>query len=315
MSKNKSSKNANEESCNLIYRTEKGPQPQTINNPYQQVKLIEAQATYYPDMVQVYIPIKPIVSTAGNTRKASMSPFPNDEALEYLELSDKFDEITNTKISKLESENDLERSLRRAKKRIGDYILCNDFDMFATFTIKDDRQNSVRSRQRVLGWLKHQRSRNGKFRYLVVPEYHKDGKSLHFHALLGEYTGKIKQAVNPNTGKPLVQKGAPVFQLTGYTLGFTNVKLIGTTQEDKTRLSAYLKKYITKDMPLFEGKQRYWVSKGLELPNIENNPELWYQHVEPDWWCEFENGTLLRFDLNKHPLTDIFWEENGHAKS
>lgn len=266
-------------------------------------------------MVQIYIPRKPIISTAGNTRIASMSAYPDDEALEYLELSDKFDEITNTKISKLESENDLERSLRRARKRIGDYILCNSFDMFATFTIKDDRQNSVRSRQRVLGWLKHQRTRNGKFRYLVVPEYHKDGKSLHFHALLGEYTGKVKQAINPNTNKPLVQKGAPVFQITGYTLGFTNVKLIGTTEEDKTRLSAYLKKYITKDMPLFEGKQRYWVSKGLELPNIENNPELWYQHVEPDWWCEFENGTLLRFDLNKHPLTDIFWEENGHAKS
>ncbi len=306
--------NVEKESCNLIYRTEKGPQPPLIDNPNQSVNLIEAQATYYPNMVQVYIPKHPIVSTAGNTKKATISPFPDDDALEYIELSNKFDEITNTKIAKLESETDLERSLRRAKKRIGDYILCNDFDMFATFTIKDDRQNSARSRRRVLGWLKHQRTRNGKFRYIVVPEFHKDRQSLHFHALLGNYTGKVQQASNPNTNKPLVQKGVPTFQITGYTLGFTNMKYIGITQEDKTRLSAYIKKYITKDMPLFEGKQRYWVSKGLALPDIENNPEPWYRHEKPDWEYQFENGTLLRYDLNKHPLTDIFWEANGRAK-
>ena len=287
--------------------------PQKINNPYQESLLIEAQATYYPDMVQIFIPKQPIVSTAGRRNREAAS-FPGNEELEYIELSNKFDEVTGVEISNLDRESALERSLRRAKKRIGDYILCNDFDMFATFTIKDDRQNSERSRKKVLGWLKNQRTRNGKFRYLVVPEFHKDGTSLHFHALLGGYAGGIHQAINPKTNKPLIQKGAAVFQISGYTLGFTNVKLIGTKQEDKTRLSAYLKKYITKEMPVFEGKQRYWVSKGLNTPNIENNPELWYKHVIPDWQCECENGTLLRFDLNKNLLTDIFWDENGHAK-
>jgi hypothetical protein len=287
--------------------------PQKINNPYQESLLIEAQATYYPDMVQIFIPKLPIVSTAGRKNHETAS-FPGYEELECIELSKKFDEITGIEIPKLDRESALERSLRRAKKRIGDYILCNDFDMFVTFTIKDDRQNSERSRKKVLGWLKNQRTRNGKFRYLVVPEFHKDGASLHFHALLGGYTGGIHQAINPKTNRPLIQKGTTVFQISGYTLGFTNVKLIGTKQEDKTRLSAYLKKYITKEMPIFEGKQRYWVSKGLNTPNIENNPEHWYKHVIPDWQCECENGTLLRFDLNKNLLTDIFWDENGHAK-
>jgi hypothetical protein len=287
--------------------------PQKINNPYQESLLIEAQATYYPDMVQIFIPKMPIVSTAGK-RRCETASFPGNEELEYIELSKKFDEITGVELSNIDRESALERSLRRAKKRIGDYILCNDFDMFATFTVKDDRQNNERSRKKVLGWLKNQRTRNGKFRYLVVPEFHKDGTSLHFHALLGSYTGGIQQAINPKTNRPLVQKGATVFQISGYTLGFTNVKLIGTKQEDRTRLSAYLKKYITKEMPAFERKQRYWVSKGLDLPLIENNPEHWYKHVIPDWQCVFENGTLLRFDLNKNLLTDIFWDENGHAK-
>lgn len=282
-----------------------------INNPYQESLLIEAQATYFPDMVQVYIPKKPIIRTAGNARGATASPFPDDDELEYMELSKKFDEITGVVIGKPENESDLERSLRRARRRIGYYILHNEFDMFVTFTIKDDRQNSERSRKKVLGWLKNQRTRNGKFRYIVVPEFHKDGKSLHFHALLGSYPGGIQQAINPKTGKPLMQKGSAVFKISGYTLGFTNVKLIEKKREDKTRLSAYLKKYITKDMPVFEGKQRYWVSKGLTLPNVEDNPEHWYKHVVPDWQCEMPNGTLLRFDLNKNLLTDIFWDENG----
>lgn len=287
---------------------------QKINNPYQESLLIEAQATYYPDMVQIFIPKRPIVRTTGNAMGARSSQFPNDDELEYIELSKRFDEISGTAISTPAKESDLERSLRRAKKRIGDYILCNDFEMFATFTIKDDRQNIERSRNKVMGWLKNQRARNGKFRYIVVPEFHKDGKSLHFHALLGNYTGGIQQAINPKTNRPLIQKGSAVFQISGYTLGFTNVKLIGKKQEDRTRLSAYLKKYITKEMPVFEGRQRYWVSKGLDLPNIEDNPEYWYKHLVPDWQCEFENGTLLRFDLNKNLLVDVFWDENGRAK-
>jgi len=195
--------------------------------------------------------------------------------------------------------------------------LCNDFDIFATFTMNSEhgnREDSEASRTKLIGWLKNQRNRNGKFRYIVVPEFHGDKKSLHFHSLIGGYTGKVERAINPKTGRPLIQKGKATYQIPGYTLGYTNVKLIGSKPEDRSRLSAYLKKYITKDMPVFENKQRYWVSKHLELPLIENNPEKWYQHVEPDWWCEFENGTLLRFDLNKHPLTDIFWEANGRAK-
>lgn len=288
----------------------RGHKPQKINNPYQESLLIEAQATYYPNMVQIFIPKQPIVRTIGNG-KTNRSSFPADEGLEYVELSKKFDEITRTLIMDPDTESYLERSLRRSKKRIGDYILCNDFDMFATFTINSDRQNNERSKKKVLGWLKNQRARNGKFRYLVVPEFHRDKVSLHFHALLGNYPGGIERAINPKTNKPLMQKGKATFRISGYTLGYTNVKLIGTKQEDKTRLSAYLKKYITKDMPVFEGKQRYWVSKGLALPSVEDNPEHWYKHVVPDWQCETPNGTLLRFDLNKNLLTDMFWDENG----
>jgi hypothetical protein len=259
-----------------------------INNPYQDSLLVDAIATYYPDMVQIYIPRQPIVRRLSGFEKEHYGSAPDES----------------------EKETDIERSLRRASRRIGDYILCNPFDLFVTFTIKDDRQNAERSKQKVMGWLKNQRNRNGKFRYIVVPEYHKDGQSLHFHALIGGFSGKIERAINPRTKKPLVQQGRAVYAISGYTLGFTNAKLVGSNSEDRAKLSAYLKKYITKEMPIFKGRQRYWVSKGLELPLAEDNPEEWYKHTKPDWSLKTENGTIMRFNLNKNLLVDMFWKEN-----
>ena len=63
-------------------------------------------------------------------------------------------------------------------------------------------------------------------------------------------------------------------------------------------------------MPVFHGKQRYWVSKGLKLPLTEDNPQEWYKFVEPDWTHEFENGTLMRFNVGKNALVDMFMEFN-----
>ncbi len=266
--------------------------PRRLTNPHLPPLLVDAQATYYPDMVQIYIPKHPILRNPTGVDRSKYQTL-EEEAGIYTK------------------ETHQERSVRRTKKKIGDLIICNSFDLFVTFTIKDDRQNPERSKRKVLNWLKNQRNRNGRFRYIVVLEWHKDGESLHFHALLGDYTGKIEQAINPKTAKPLVQHGRGVYQLSGYTLGFTNVKVIGSSQEDRRKLGAYLKKYITKDMPPFKGRQRYWVSKGLELPLIEDNPEEWYKHASPDWIKKNENGTIMRFDLNKNPLVDMFWESKN----
>lgn len=263
-----------------------------LNNPYQTSVLVEAQAIYYPNMISVYVPKSPIIRHGAgfeNPRRTAIGRLEDDADTEI-------------------KETNLERSLRRSKKLIRDYALCNDFDMFATFTFATDRQDIDKTKQRMSDWLKNQRNRNGKFRYIIVPEFHKDGVSLHFHALFGGYDGKIEQAINPKTGKQLTQNGRAVYQLSGYTLGFNNIKLLGTNIEDKQKVSSYIQKYITKDMPIFHGRQRYWASKGLTLPNVEDNPEKWYLHIKPDWSIELDHGTIMRFNVGSHPLSDIFWE-------
>lgn len=263
-----------------------------LNNPFQQALLIEAQATYYPHMVSVYLPKQPILRrpTADPKRLRGAVPKLEDDA----EASTK--------------ETHYERSTRRTKKRISDYALCNAFDMFVTFTFRDDRTNNERTRQQMRDWLKNQRNRNGKFQYLLVPEFHKDGEALHFHALFNAYPGKLTRATHQATNRPILQKGKQIYTLNSYTLGFNNVKLLGQYDEDRSRVAAYIQKYITKDMPVFHGKQRYWASKGLLLPRVEDNPQEWYQYIEPDWQTETANGTILRFNHGTHPLSDMFLE-------
>lgn len=265
-----------------------------INNPSQVSILVEAQATYYPTMISVYIPKEPIVKHGEGYEKPTRTS--------SFRLEDDSDAI--------KTETNIERSIRRTKKFIRDYVLCNDFELFITFTFKSDRQNITKIRKQMRTWLKNQRDRNGKFRYIIIPELHNDGKSLHFHALFGDYPGKLSQAINPKTNKPLIQKGKVIYMLDGYTLGFNNAKLISTDDADRAKISSYIQKYITKDMPTFSNKNRYWVSSGLVLPRVEDNPEKWYLHVKPDWSKEFENGTLLRFNIHSNVLVDIFWEAN-----
>jgi len=252
-------------------------------------KVVRAKATYYPTFVRVFIPNTPYMKDPEGFEKSATPGM-------LLKLS--VDE---------QYETDVERSIRRTRKRIKDYVLCNEFDLFATFTFRDDRYDIGHCKTRMAGWLKNQRARTGKFCYLIVSEFHKD-KALHFHALLGGYMGRVEPSINPKTGDQLSQGRHLVYELPSYTLGFTNVKKIEPDKDSQTKVGFYIQKYITKDMPLFFGKNRYWASKGLALPTEEDNPQEWYKHIEPTRHYVNDHGTILEFDKNTNPLTDMFLE-------
>lgn len=257
--------------------------------------LVSAKATYYPEFVRIWIPNEPYQKIkSGYEKKAAATP---------LEL-DELDEPTT------EYETDVERSIRRTRKRIKDYVISNDFELFVTFTFATDRHNEERSRQRLATWLRNQRVRSGRFLYLAVPEYHKDG-ALHFHVLMGGYKGKMELATNPHNGKPIKDaRGNQVYTLSGYTLGFNNVKVINSS-EGKTKTAYYIQKYITKDADSTDGRQRYWSSKNLKLPKTEENPQEFYRHIAVDRHYMNDHGTVLEIDKGTHPLSDMFIEANN----
>ncbi len=172
---------------------------------------------------------------------------------------------------------DIDRSLRRAKSEIQDIVLCNRFDMFATFTFNGDKKNqkkfgyTVHDRQNptelkkvMSNWLKSQQKQHGKFDYIIVAEYHKDGRSIHFHALFNGYSGML-------TDSEIRDKGDVVWNIASFRAGHSTVKKIKQTTDDIGRLGSYVTKYITKDMPLFAGKKRYWCSRGFDRPVKAHN--------------------------------------------
>ena len=260
---------------------------QTHNARY----LVYAKATYYENSVRVFIFNKPFVATEQGYElpaRPSHAPCEDDEP-------------------EIPYETNEERSIRRARKTMKDYVLCNHFDIFATFTIGTDRYNDERSIKRMLTWLKNQRNRNGKFRYIVVTERHKDG-ALHFHALIGGYTGNLAYAINPNSGGYISDKrGDFVRNFSEYKLGNNTAKIIDN-KEGSTKTAYYLQKYVGKDLTASFGKKRYWVSRGLKKPAVEQNPEPFYKQIDTPLHWVVDHGTILEFEYGLNPVTDMFIE-------
>jgi hypothetical protein len=240
------------------------------------IQEVTAIATCYPDMIKVYVPFIPI-----------------KKLLPGWELDRKTHYHMDINTEKTSNETAEERSIRRSQQIVRDYIMCNHFDVFATITIAVDRQNIELSKNKLNIWLKNQRDRNGKFSYVIVPEYHKDG-ALHFHGVFKNYTGRIKRSKSSKTGRPLTSNKKPVYEFEEYKSGFTKVQYIGNTSEDHSRVGNYIRKYITKDMVSIFGKKRYWTSQGLKKPIKEYNP-TWFKDLIPDYTYENEYGKIYTF--------------------
>lgn len=210
-------------------------------------------------------------------------------------------------------EDKLERSKRRTYTAVKDIALSNVFELFATFTFRSNRYDDEESRKKMVGWLKRQRKQDKTFQYLIVSELHKRceecvetktyecphndrPKALHFHALIAGYGGKLNPAINPRTGKPLIKGRRKVYDFPNYTLGNSEVYIIGDTEEDRIKSGFYLLKYLKKDMPTFKSKKRYWSSRGLIKPQVTENPQEWYLAITPDHLFQTPHGIYLFFD-------------------
>ena len=157
-------------------------------------------------------------------------------------------------------------------------------------------------RAKMSNWLKNQRKRiNPDLKHLIVAEFHKDGVSLHFHALLKNFTGKLVAAINPKTNRPLKKHGNPVYNIPSYRSGFTDAQKIDDNPVSQAVMTRYLTKYITKDMPSFPNRKRFWASDGFKRPTkIDISPNM-YAGLEPTWELPNEWGRTLIFPKSSLP--------------
>ena len=149
--------------------------------------------------------------------------------------------------------------MRRTRRTIQDYVHCNDFNLFITFTFSPKKVNRYDLDMcyiKMQSWLERQRRKSRDFRYLIVPEKHKDG-AIHFHALVADSPFSMKKT-------NVIQNNRRVYNVTSFRYGFTNAQHVDN--DDKQKVANYIAKYITKDMVLISNRKRYWSSRNLRKP-------------------------------------------------
>lgn len=144
-------------------------------------------------------------------------------------------------------------SRARARAAVRDIALCNRFTHFFTWTLDAsliDRYDADEVKRRVTSTLKNLGYRKG-FRYVIVPEFHKDG-AIHFHGLCILGSVRIEAASNPYTGQPIItERGQQVYNMADWTLGFSSCIPI---DENYERTCNYIVKYLSKDSRKIFGK-------------------------------------------------------------
>lgn len=152
----------------------------------------------------------------------------------------------------------LDNNLSRAKAKIKEYGLCNDFEFFVTLTIdpKKYQRNNLKEYYKDLGQFlsNYKKNHGSKIEYVLIPEYHKDEENFHMHGL---FKGILPKHLAKN------KYGYLDWEQYSKKFGFMSIDLI----KDKDKVSSYITKYINKSMSETIkklGAKSYYNSQGLK---------------------------------------------------
>lgn len=202
-------------------------------------------------------------------------------------------EVDDAPLTPDERQAYINRSRRRAYKRVRDIMDCNDFEYFMTFTLdgdKIDRTDYKGFIKKVSTYLDNRVRRYG-WRYCAVVEYHKrkedNGEhALHMHACVSGDRYNLSDSgtvIVQGHKKPIKRAYArrlgyrdedmtTVFNVDDWTLGFSTAI---HTYGKRLALSRYLTKYITKSDDKVGGR---WYYSGGDL----QEPQYLYQNINFD---------------------------------
>jgi len=161
-------------------------------------------------------------------------------------------------VDKQQNQESLKVSVRRTRRQLFEYAQNNDFKYFITLTFDPSKTDS----SKVDVVLKAVQTLTKQFRalgiqYIMAPELHPlKGEALHIHGFITD--GPVYSSGHHD------KYGAEVFKIQTWedAYGFSYCKKIDNTQY-RYSVSNYLSKYMTKDLLVSLGRQRYWASKGL----------------------------------------------------
>lgn len=203
-----------------------------------------------------------------------------------------------------EQESDGERSRsaivarNRARKRIFDYVLGDEeLDLFCTLTLdpsKISRTEWVEIIPKLSNWLDNRVRRNG-LKYVLVPEYHKDGESIHFHGCMNSDALKVAPS-------GIKDKGDDVYNILSWKYGFSTAKFIRGEATDRLKCAKYISKYMTKDSELVGG--RYYLHGGSLAEPVYRYDNEFFDLVD-GYRMDFGGKSVKIVDEIAHPSTSV----------
>lgn len=190
------------------------------------------------------------------------------------------------------SVNDIKllESISRAKSKIHEYGLCNDWDFFVTLTIdknKHDRYDLKGYYKKFGQFLRDYGKQHGiKIKYLFIPEKHKDG-AWHMHGfIMGLPPDHVEENHYGYFDWPAYSK----------KFGYISLDLL----REKNKASSYITKYIAKNLSnCVDGlnSKLYYCSTGLKKAEIIKKGRI-SANIQPDFINDyvqiryFENSDL-----------------------
>lgn len=165
------------------------------------------------------------------------------------------------------SDEKFSSALSRAKSVIFELAMCNDWQFFFTGTLSPDshdRGDLFSFRNQFAQFVRDLRKKSGyeQLAYVLIPERHKDG-AWHMHGLLAGLPDQALSYFVPGIHpQSLVDGGYRNWDDYSKKFGYCSLGRI----RDRDAVSAYLVKYISKDMQssvTAVGGHTYYCSRGL----------------------------------------------------
>ena len=191
------------------------------------------------------------------------------------------------------NEEKLKNNISRARNKILEYVLCNDFVYFVTLTLNPDlydRSNLNEFIKKLGKFINNYNNRkNGNIKYLFIPEQHEDG-CWHMHGFIMGINDEhlIKYNIHCDRKLPMyivnkVKNGYDLYYFDEFEkkFGFNIFEKIRNKKASVLYMSKYLTKVISRNVTEL-GNHLYYCSKGL------NKAEIIKQGQFLDYYYEFQ---------------------------
>ena len=199
--------------------------------------------------------------------------------------------------SGVHEENNVARSMRRARANLCDIARSTKFHFFVTLTLNAviiDRYDMASITKKLNTWLDNNVRRRG-LAYILVPERHKDG-AIHFHGFFNDALDVVPSGHHDCNGHE-------IYNLPRWTFGFTTaIRLYG----DYSKAVGYVCKYIGKQTDKIGGR---WYYSGGNL----QHPEILL--CDFDYNILFDMEGAYKFSVAEVGANFIQWEVDGNGQS